>query len=48
MLMKKIASLRKEINELIITDRNSERLQELSRELDKLIIEFYARKNDSA
>ncbi|MGV8145131.1 MAG: Spo0E family sporulation regulatory protein-aspartic acid phosphatase [Alkaliphilus sp.] len=46
--MKKIASLRKEINELIITDRNSERLQELSRELDKLIIEFYARKNDSA
>lgn len=48
MLMKEIAFLRKKINKLIVTDRGSEELQELSRKLDKLIIEYYARKNDSA
>lgn len=48
MLMKKIASLRKKINELIITDRSSEELQDLSRELDKLIIEYYSSKKNTA
>ncbi len=48
MLMQKIAFLRKKINELIVTSRNSEELQDLSRELDKLIIEYYSSKKNTA
>ncbi|PHS36456.1 MAG: hypothetical protein COA82_00315 [Alkaliphilus sp.] len=48
MLMQKIAFLRKKINELIVTNRSSEELQDLSRELDKLIIEYYSNKKNTA